>query len=70
MPMISGGYNVLAHYPDGAEKLLTLRVEPVYGQVIPHGWVVAAVTPRDDDHGGVRLQWEITVERPPLNAVA
>ena len=68
MPMISGGYNVLAHFPDGTDKVLTLYAEPIQGQVIPHGWIVAVVTPRDDDNDGVWLHWEISVERPQLTA--
>jgi hypothetical protein len=62
--MISGGYKVLAHFPDGTEKVLTLYSEPLEGQVIPHGWVVASVTPRGDDNDGVWLHWEISVQRP------
>jgi hypothetical protein len=68
MPLISGGYKVLAHFPDGTEKVLTLYAEPVEGKVIPHGWVVVSVTPRGDDKDGVRLDWEISVERPRLTA--
>ncbi|HJU48772.1 MAG TPA: hypothetical protein VJ689_11585 [Gaiellaceae bacterium] len=62
MPMISGGYKVLAHYPDGSEKLLTLYAEPVEGHTIAHGWVVWAVT--QHENGG--FAWEISVKRPPL----
>jgi hypothetical protein len=62
--MISGGQKVLAHYPDGSEKLLTLYAEPLAGQVIAHGWMVTDVIPRNDDVDGVPLRWEITVVRP------
>ena len=68
MPMVSRGYTVLAHYPDGSEHLLTLYAEPLEGKVIPHGWVVSLVTPRDDDENGVKIDWEISVTRPPLAA--
>lgn len=64
MPMISGGYKVLAHFPDGAEKVLTLYSEPLEGQVIPHGWVISSVAPRGGDNDGVGFDWEISVERP------
>jgi hypothetical protein len=60
MPMISGGRRVLAHYPDGAAKLLTLYAEPVVGQVIAHGWKVTAVAVSESDEH----DFEITLERP------
>jgi hypothetical protein len=64
MPMISGGQKVLAHYPDGSEKIITLYADPLEGQTIAHGWVVAVVTSRNLEVDGVLLRWEITVGRP------
>ncbi len=63
MPLISGGHRVLAHYPDDTSKVLTLYAVPVVGQVIAHGWRVTAAEPSDANVDGVRVRFEISVDR-------
>ena len=65
MPLITGGQRVLVHYPDESSKVLTLYAVPVVGQVIAHGWRVTAAEPSDANVGGVDVQFEISVDRPP-----
>ena len=66
MPLITGGHRVLAHYPDDTSKVLTLYAVPVVGHVIAHGWRVTAAEPSDANVGGVRVRFEISVDRPPV----
>jgi hypothetical protein len=60
MPLVTRGHIVLAHYPDGSTKILTLHAEPRVGQVIAHGWKVIVVSPVSDGQS----DFEIVVERP------